>query len=471
MKIRRLKIADLRPAAYNPRRISPAALARLERSIDTFGLVDPIVVNRRTGWTVVSGHQRLKVLAKRGATAVDCVIVDLSPAREKALNVALNNPSIAGEWDERALAKLLRELQGPDLDLTGFDVDEVDKILRGVEADDDRDEQDLDAAPALPRRAVSRPGDVWELGPHVVVCGDSTRAETYEAFGAGGRRAQVLFTDPPYGVSYQAQSGKHARIKNDEAAGDDLATFLSQVLQRAVPLTAKTAAFYVWHASSTREEFALAMKGAGLQERQQIIWAKPGFVLGRSDYQWSHELCFYASRAGISPYWAGGRAAPTVWRVAVREGDTLKAWIGPGLALSDGAGDEVTILPGNHTGTSKSARRIRVARGKQILLAGDTESSTVWEVSRDRAPDHPTQKPVELALIALRNSSRPGEAVLDPFLGSGGTLVAAQHLERICWGVELEPAYVDVVIARWQKMAGGGRRARNRTRPDVRITT
>lgn len=466
MNIQTLKLSQLKAAAYNPRKISDRALERLEKSIDAFGLVEPIIVNKRSGFTVVGGHQRLKILEKRGASTVECVVVDLPPGREKLLNVALNNPNLAGTWDEKALQEMLEELAGDEVDveLTGFDASQLAEFTALSKADKP-DAPDPDLVPAAPPDPVSQPGDIWYLGTHTIVCGDATKPEIYQAMKF--RKAQLVFTDPPYGVDYVAPSGKHAKIANDAAAGDRLSVLLTSVFKRLAAATSHNAAFYVWHASATRDDFAFALKAAGLEERQYIIWAKPSFSLGHSDYQWAHEPCFYAAKAGQRPLWTGDRAQHTVWRVVAKSGDTLSAWVGPGILLSDGAGDEISVTPGNRLGKSKSLRRIRVAQGKQALLSSGFSDTTVWEVGRDRAPDHPTQKPVELARIAITNSSRTGDLVLDPFLGSGSTLMGAEISGRICFGIELEPRYVDVAVRRWQLFTG--KKAKNLVRSKITI--
>lgn len=255
----------------------------------------------------------------------------------------------------------------------------------------------------------------------------------------------MVFTDPPYGVDYESSKGE--KVAADDLVFDGLSELIQAVLGRALDFTDKQAAFYIWHASATRDDFAAAIKAAGLQELQYIIWAKPTPVLGWADYHWSHEPCFYACRSGKRPAFYGDRAGSTVWRVA-SGAPTRGVVLGPGVVVTDGQGGNLHLAP---RPPKRKLRHYRVEPGQSLVITGEGPGD-LWEVARDTDRLHPTQKPVELARRAILNSSREGEIVLDPFLGSGSTLVGAETTERRCFGVELDPRHVDVAVARWERL-------------------
>lgn len=461
MNIKTLKLTDIKPAPYNPRRISEDAMRRLERSLAEFGLVQPLIVNQKTG-RLIGGHQRLKLLQKQGIKETECVLLDLTPAREKALNVALNNKALMGEDDREMLAALLEDpgLAGIDRTLTGFNEQEIKAITMTAPSKDKADEDDI---PALEKHAVTKRGEEWHLGPHRILCQDALFNESYAQV-MNGDKADLIFTDPPYGVDYK--SGNFEKIANDSLKHDGLGQFIQAVLKKTAGWSRPSAAWYIWHASIGREDFAWAMKGAGLQERQYLIWVKPSHVMGRADYHWQHEPCFYASQAGETPPFYGDRTQSTVWTLGTRQVDKQAIAMGSGLVVSDGQGHEVFIAPG--APKTKRVRRIRLELGQSIGVQADSDATDCWFVRRDGAAEHPTQKPVELARRALLNSSKPGQVVLDPFLGSGTTLIGAEATGRICRGLELCPAYVDVAVRRWQRFTG--KKASNVNRPGVTIS-
>lgn len=264
----------------------------------------------------------------------------------------------------------------------------------------------------------------------------------------------MVFTDPPYGVSYKARGGDFEVIEGDDKRDDELyGKLLLPAFKHLAAHAASSAAFYVWHASSTREDFAQALKAAGLVERQYLIWAKIGPVLGHSDYRWQHEPCFYASRDGVKPTFYGDRTHSTVWRAALRTGKDLVYAVSQGLLLLDGAGGTMFVKASPPAG--KKVRKIRLAPAQVAHLETGGAPGTVWEVGRDGGDyQHPTQKPVELAVRAIENSSKPGEVVVDAFLGSGTTLLGAELRGRRCYGLELDPQYVDVIVRRWEQATG-----------------
>lgn len=288
MIIEKKNTADLLPADYNPRKdLKPgdAEYEKLKRSIEQFGYVEPVIWNKTTG-RVVGGHQRLKVLIDLGMTEVDCVVVELTEEKEKALNIALNK--ISGEWDKDKLALLIADLQGADFDvsLTGFEPAELDDLLNiGADAKDD----DFDVGAELEKPTFSKAGDVWTLGRHRLICGDSTKPETFDLL-MGSTKANLVITDPPYNVNYEGSAGK---IKNDNMADDAFYNFLLAAYTQMHSAMADDASIYVFHADTEGLNFRRAFADAGFYLSGCCIWKKQSLVLGRSPYQWQHEPCLY----------------------------------------------------------------------------------------------------------------------------------------------------------------------------------
>lgn len=442
--VKTIPLADLKAAEYNPRTISASALEGLAHSLKRFGLVQPIIWNKRTG-NVVGGHQRIKALQAAGEKDAQVIEVDLPLTEEKALNVTLNNSAITGEFTgglDAILAEIQQALPQGFLEL------KLDSLM---EDSTDETKPDLDDIPPA-GKTVAQAGDLWSLGNHRLLCGSSTEPKNVQRL-IGHDQASAVFTDPPYGVSYEARSGKHAIIKGDDLRNDELVGLLTPAFQLAAKYATEKAAFYIWHASSTREDFAFAMRAAGIVERQYLIWAKNGFAMGYSDYRWSHEPCFYASKGEKKPTFYGDAAESTVWRVNTSTRGTVATIVGNGILVQDGAGNRLWIQA--KPPSNKKLRAARIARGATLHLSALDSSGTVWEVARETNMDHPTQKPVELALRALQNSTKPGEIVYDPFLGSGTTLIGAEASGRRCYGCELDPKYASVIIRRWEKVSGG----------------
>ena len=387
MVIQTLPVGKLVPADYNPRKdLKPGdpEYEKLKRSLSEFGYVEPVIWNKTTGH-VAGGHQRLKVLIDTGVTEVECVVVEMSEEKEKALNVALNK--ISGEWDKEKLSLLISDLQLADFDvsLTGFDAAEIDTLLNnGMDAEEDS--FDVDAE--LEKPAFSKLGDVWTLGRHRVICGDSTKPETYEALMAG-KQANLILTDPPYGIDYD--KGTAGKIKNDKFDSDEgFYTFLHDAFSAMEAYLAMDGAAYVFHADSKGLTFRKAFEDAGFKLSGCCIWAKNTFTLGRSDYQWCHEPCLY--------------------------------------------------------GWKKS--------GKHIWY-GDRKQSTIWNFDKpSRSEKHPTMKPVPLLAVPMKNSTQTNGEVLDPFGGSGSTLICAEQLGREARLIELDEKFVDVIVNRYIETVG-----------------
>lgn len=310
MIIEKKNVAELLPADYNPRKdLKPGdkEYEKLKRSIEQFGYVEPVIWNATTS-RVVGGHQRLKVLIDMGITEVECVIVEMDEDKEKALNVALNK--ISGEWDNDKLALLIADLQGADFDvsLTGFEPEELEDLFRedtkkGVQDDN----FDVDAE--LVKPTFSKTGDLWLLGDHRLVCGDSTKPETYELL-MNGKKANLVVTDPPYNVNYEGSAGK---IKNDNMGNDAFYQFLLDAYTRIYESMADDASIYVFHADTEGLNFRRAFADAGFYLSGCCIWKKQSLVLGRSPYQWMHEPCLFGWKKSGKHQWYTGRKETTIW--------------------------------------------------------------------------------------------------------------------------------------------------------------
>ena len=386
MEIKELPLKELKPAAYNPRKKlkkGDKEYEKIKQSLLKFGYVDPILVNEDL--TVIGGHQRLTVLKDLDYETAKCVIVKLSKEDEKALNIALNK--ITGQWDEALLADLLLDLQESDfnLDLTGFEPPEIDDILSNVH-DKELSEDEFDVEEELKKPTVSRNGDIWQLGKHRVICGDSTKAETYKQL-LDDRKANLVVTDPPYNVDVEETAGK---ILNDNMSDGDFYQFLLSMFTQVENHMEDDASIYVFHADTEGLNFRKAFKDAGFYLSGCCIWKKNSLVLGRSPYQWQHEPCLYG------------------WK----------------------------------------------KKGKHQWFS-DRKQTTIWEYDRPKSSkDHPTMKPIQLMAYPIQNSSMRGTIVLDPFLGSGSTLIAADQTGRVCYGIELDEKFVDVIVKRYIEVTG-----------------
>ncbi len=386
MEIREIRLSELHPASYNPRKKlkkGDKEYEKIKQSLLKFGYVDPIIVNKDL--TVIGGHQRLTVLKDLDYETAKCVIVDLSKEDEKALNIALNK--ITGQWDDQLLADLLLDLQESDfnLDLTGFEPPEIDDILSNVH-DKDLSDDDFDVEEELKKPTFSKRGDIWQLGKHRVICGDSTKDEIYDQL-LGDKKANLVVTDPPYNVDVEETAGK---ILNDNMPDSDFYQFLFDMFSQVEKHMETDASIYVFHADTEGLNFRKAFKEAGFYLSGCCIWKKNSLVLGRSPYQWQHEPCLFG------------------WK----------------------------------------------QKGKHQWFS-DRKQTTIWEYDRPKSSkDHPTMKPIPLMAYPIQNSSMRGTLVLDPFLGSGSTLMAADQTGRVCYGIELDEKFVDVIVKRYMESTG-----------------
>lgn len=311
MNIQKIKIDKLIPATYNPRKNlkpSDAEYVKIKNSIEKFGFVSPLVINK--DMTVIGGHQRLKVLKEMGIVEVECIIVDLDKTNEKALNIALNK--IQGDWDEEKLEALLQELKLEDFDtnLTGFDFDEVDEILKDVNGSKE-DEFDVDSAYEEIEEPITKPGDVWILGKHRLMCGDSAQKEDVMRL-MNNQDADMLLTDPPYNVDYVGKTSEALKIKNDNMSDNQFYEFLKKVFENMYSVTKEGASIYVFHADTEGLNFRKAFKDAGYKLAECLIWKKDCFVMGRQDYQWQHEPILYGWKEGAAHHFINDRTQSTI---------------------------------------------------------------------------------------------------------------------------------------------------------------
>jgi DNA modification methylase len=396
LTVEQVPIDDLRPDPANPRRISDEELDALERSLRQFGVVQPVLA-RREDRTVIGGHQRLVAARRLGLTSIPVTWLNISAEQARLLGLALNK--ISGSWDEQLLARLLVDLGSTpevDLSLSGFGEDEIKDLLRSLETRERRErtesfdlDEALDAATKQPR---SKPGDLWALGGHRLMCGDATRPDDLARV-LGGRQAAMVFTDPPYNVALGDHGGQQRGARRRRIANDALDPLAWEAFVRAwtKPLLGSVdGAIYCCMSSKELPLVSRILAEEGGHWSDTLIWAKDRFVLGRADYQRAYEPIWYGWREGSEHDWCG-----------------------------------------------------------------DRDQGDVWQIARpSEAPLHPVMKPLALMERAIANSCRASGLVLDPFTGSGSTLITCERTGRVCAGIELDPVYVDVAVARWERFSG-----------------
>lgn len=390
MKIKMTPVEQLVPYAGNARTHSDQQVAQIAASITEFGFTNPVLTGADN--VIIAGHGRLLAAQKLGMDTVPVIILDhLSDAQRRALVIADNKLAENAGWDEALLRTELAALDEMDfdLDLVGFSDEELDGLLGDLEDPALGETEDEDDVPETPEDPVSRPGDLWILGKHRLLCGDATVATDVERV-LNGTQPLLMVTDPPYGVQYDPgwrnQAGAAKTKRTGKVLNDDRADW-----REAWSLFPGDVS-YVWHGALHATTVAESLEAAGFNVRSQIIWAKDRLVLSRGDYHWQHEPCWYAVKKTGKGHWAGDRKQTTLWHISNR----------------------------------------------------DQDAETV----------HGTQKPVECMRRPILNNSNPGQIVYEPFMGSGTMLIAAESTGRVCFGIELNPAYVDVAVRRWQQFTG-----------------
>lgn len=396
MQIETWHIGKVKPYVRNARRIPEKAIAKVATSLKQFGWKQPLVVDPQG--VVIVGHTRLAAAKKLGWNEVPVLVAaDLSPAQVKAYRLMDNRSHDETAWDLDILPLEMADLklEGLDLTLTGFDLPQIEGFLQAAStpgADADA------AAPEPPANPVSKRGDIWILGAHRVMCGSSTDELDVRDLLAGAK-PNLMVTDPPYGVEYDPKWRLERGLNKEwqkraegKVQNDERADWTPAWMLFPGNIA------YVWHAGAFATVVALSLEAVGLEIRSQIIWAKPSLVIGRGAYHWQHEPCWYLVRKGEKANWAGDRKQSTLWEIA-------------NMHRTQGKVDD----------------------GKTI---------------------HGTQKPIECMRRPILNHTKRGDAVYDPFLGSGTTMIAAETIERVCYGMELDPRYVDVIVQRWQAFTG-----------------
>jgi len=310
MEFKKINISDLKHAEYNPRKdLKPGdkEFEKIKNSINEFGYCDPIILN--SDLTIVGGHQRAKVLKELGYTEIDCVIIDIDKTKEKALNVALNK--ISGEWDFESLAKLLDELKTEDYDieLSGFDMKEAEKLWDEYMPKDEQDEEELPEVPEIP---VIQSGDIILLGKHRLICGDATKVEDMAKL-MDGKKAKLTVLDPPYGISYVGKTEDALTIQNDNLSDEEFYNFLLEAFKRIYEISADGASSYIFHADAKGLIFRKAFIDSGFKHSQCCIWVKNTFVMGRQPYHWQHEPALFGWKPTGAHYWNGDRKQSTIW--------------------------------------------------------------------------------------------------------------------------------------------------------------
>jgi DNA modification methylase len=451
-----IPISELKPNPGNPNTHSKKQIELLAKIIKATGWRAPITVSTRSG-LMVKGHGRRMAAIAAGIKEVPVEYqAYASEEEEHADLIADNRIAELAEIDTSKLLDMLQDLDDGTvpLELTGYNDKDMEGLIAALSGADDTEDDGKDKETEQPSQPFSKMGDLWHLGRHRLLCGSATSTEDIDRL-MDGAKAQMVHTDPPYGVSYETQSGKFEMIQNDDMQHDDLYDkLLLPAMKNYVRVTDDTAAFYVWHASSTRRDFEDALIAAGLMEKQYIIWAKNAPVLGHADYQWAHEPCFYCEKAGHQAAYYGDRSQRTVWRATMRGAGEMSATLSGGIVLTDGAGAKVYICDKPPKG--KKVRYVRLKEdGASIYLYQESDQNDVWEIARESKTIHPTQKPLEIPSRAIRNSTKEGDLVLDFFGGSGSTLIAAHQLGRTCYSTELDPKFVDGIVMRFAEEAPG----------------
>ena len=417
MEIIQRKVNDLIPYINNSRTHSEEQVNQIVASINEFGFTNPLLIDEKDN--IIAGHGRLLASKKLKMEEVPCIVLSgLTEAQKKAYIIADNKMALNAGWDEELLKIELENLKELDFDLelTGFNVDELDDIFQ-VEEEQEIVEDDFDIEP--PEEPKAKLGDIYQLGNHRLMCGDSTSEEDVAKL-MNGEIADLVVTDPPYNVAIENSQGM--TIKNDNMEKSQFLEFLTKAFNCLNISLKKGGAFYVWFASREHINFETALNKNGLEVRQELIWNKNSLILGRQDYQWKHEPCLYGWKDGDSHYFIDDRKQTTI--------------------IEDKKPD---------------IKKMKKEEMKKLLeeIYSDKTSTTIINEDKPSVNDlHPTMKPIQLIARQVKNSSKVGEKVLDLFGGSGSTIITCEQLNRKCYTMEYDPKYVDVIIKRWEQFTG-----------------
>jgi len=413
-----VKVADLNPAPYNPREISEGAYSGLKHSLEKFGYVGLIVVNKRN-MRIVGGHQRYKILQEYDVESVKVIMVDLNEIEEQAMNLTLNNNEIGGEWTASLIPLIERLRKEASDDYINLRLKELRESVGDMGVENIGDGRTLpDDIPEPPKETITKKGDLWILGDHRLLCGDSTTDEDVSRL-MDGHKASLFATDPPYCVDYtganRPNGGRDWSNVYHEIDIPDAIDFMRKFLTVGLKQIKEKTAVYMWHASKRRSDIEGLCKEIGVLIHQEIVWVKPCVILTFSFYSWRHEPCLLMWIKGQRPeYKPKNKSIGSVWTV-----DFLRS------------GDPTT--PEYHT--------------------------DVWELDwegkkRNPGIDHPTVKPTEVFAIPMRVHTIPGDICYEPFSGSGSQIIAGERLNRRVFAMEIEPVFCDVAVRRWEEFSG-----------------
>ena len=420
-----VKIDKLKPYENNARTHSDEQVEKIANSIKEFGFINPVLIDSEYG--IIAGHGRVLGAKKLGMDEVPCLFIeDLTEAQKRAYIIADNKLSEDAGWDDEILRTELKALDDMDfnIELTGFSLDDFDFNQTEVEFQED----DYDVDEHIPEEPIAKLGDVYQLGNHRLVCGDSTNPEDIAKL-TDGAVMDLCVTDPPYNVNYGSINesgygqprGNAEKILNDNMDDESFYNFLYAFYDEMLKSLKDGGAFYIFHADTEGLNFRKALKDAGGTLRQNLVWVKNALVLGRQDYQWKHESCLYGWKDGAGHYFINDRTQTTVFED--------KADL-----------DKMT----------KEELKEYITE----ILQDKLPTTVIHEDKPLRNELHPTMKPIRLVSRLIVNSSQKGENVIDFFGGSGSTLIACEQLGRNCYTIELDPKYVDVIINRWETLTG-----------------
>jgi len=414
--IQEIQLSSIKPCPSNPRDITGDALAGLRASLEKFGYIDLLIINKRN-MEIVGGHQRFKVLQEAGAQSVTCIMVDVDDMMQQTMNVTLNNQTIAGFWTQALIPILERLRQDMPEDYLNLRLQELREECNDLEIETLGNKYP-DDIPEAPKVAATKPGDLWILGDHRLLCGSSTKAEDVARL-MDGQKAQLLATDPPYMVDYtgadRPNGGKDWSNLYHEVDIPDAEKFYRNFYTIALNHVDQDAALYLWHADRRLILIRKIWEEFGLLIHQHIIWVKPCTILTFSVYPWRHEPCVFGWRKGSKPF------------------------------------------------SRPSQKRIGSVWFVNLLRDGDPESpeyySDLWEIDwegkkRNSGLEHPTVKPTEIFAIPMRVHTKPRDICFEPFSGSGSQIIAAERLGRRCFAMELELVFCDVAVRRWEEFTG-----------------
>jgi len=415
MKIETVSIEKITPNKWNPNEMDQDIYKALVESIKRHGVLQPILISNEL--SLIKGEKRWRAAREAGVQELICVIVETREEEAKLLNVSLN--TLHGQTNEDKMVALIDDLAEhfslEDMSIqTSYDNESLQEMIDHLHTDYDQvvEEDHFDVQQALVEMEESETnyGDVWQLGRHLLICGDATNQEDVLRL-LDGNKADLVVTDPPYNVAVESESKRLSNngvstILNDDMSEKEFNGFLKKLFKSYALIMNEEAAIYVFHSSSYQREFENAMNAAGIVSRSQCIWVKHSPTFGWSQYRYQHEPVFYAHLKGQSPSWYGDRKQTTVWRAG--------------------------------------------------LPVEEAEPATVWEISRGDVLKyvHPTQKPLELLAIPIRNSSKPNDSVVDLFGGSGSTMMTCEQMNRTCLTMELDPKFCDVIKKRFQEATG-----------------